>query len=195
MPPVTFAVVLAAGGASRFTGPEHKLLAPLAGKPVVEHAVRAAVEARVGPVIVVSGAAELPVSVTAAPDVTVVHHPGWADGQATSLAVAVEAADRLGADAVVVGLGDQPFIAPEAWRAVAASASPIAIATYDGARRNPVRLHRSVWSLLPTSGDEGARTLARLRPDLVEEVPCPGSPADIDTVSDLENALKNTEER
>jgi molybdenum cofactor cytidylyltransferase len=179
------AVVLAAGGGSRFAGTGHKLLAERDGRTVVEHAVAAAREA-LGDVLVVTGAAELPQAITAMPGVRVVHNPRWAQGQATSLATAIELADGdETVDAVVVGLGDQPEITPEAWRRVAASTAPIAIATYDGRRRNPVRLHRSIWQLLPTTGDEGARTLTRLRADLVEEVPCSGSPGDIDTLEDV----------
>lgn len=184
----TVAVVLAAGAGSRWTGAGHKLHAVVDDRPVVEHAVRAAVASGVGPVVVVTGAAALPDAVAALDGVQVVENPRWAEGQATSLAAGVAAADALGADAVVVGLGDQPFVTPEAWRAVAASRSPIAVATYDGERRNPVRLAREVWPLLPATGDEGARVVVRIRPALVEAVPCGGSPADIDTVTDFEHA-------
>jgi CTP:molybdopterin cytidylyltransferase MocA len=179
------AVVLAAGGGSRFTGAGHKLLAERGGRTVVEHAVAAAREA-LGAVLVVTGAVQMPDAVTAASGVRLIHNPDWADGQATSLAtaIALAAADDT-IHAVVVGLGDQPDITSDAWRRVASAAAPIAIATYDGRRRNPVRLHRSVWPLLPTTGDEGARALTRLRADLVEEVPCSGSPDDIDTLEDV----------
>ncbi|MFW2334563.1 nucleotidyltransferase family protein [Ilumatobacter sp.] len=192
----TLAVVLAAGGGSRFGGPHHKLLAPLNGERVAQTAIRHALDARIGPVVVVTGAADLTEVLAAVgghdhPDGAPaerprpIHNARWADGQATSLQLAVADARRLGVKAVVVGLADQPFVDPVAWRRVAASASPIAVATYGGARRNPVRLHRSVWPLLPTAGDEGARSVTRLHPELVEEVPCPGSPADIDTLEDL----------
>lgn len=189
-PSTTLGVLLAAGAGSRFDGPTHKLLAPLDGRTVVAHAVDDLLAADIGPVLVVTGAVELgdalaDLATTHPRDLTIVRHDGWRQGQATTLQAALRHAASGGFDAIVVGLGDQPFIGSEAWRRVAASASPIAVATYDGRRRNPVRLHRSVWPLLPEDGDEGARVVMRMRPELVEEVPCPGSPADIDTQEDL----------
>ena len=185
----TIAVLLAAGGGSRFTGAGHKLDADLDGSSIAEHAVRAALDADIGPVVVVTGAIEptLPslVDEVARGDVTLVANPDWAAGQSTSLRTAVDAARARHAHAIVVGLADQPFVTPAAWRAVAASSSPIAVAEYEGRARNPVRLHHSVWPLLPTDGDHGARHLIRLRPQLVERVPCEGSDADIDTLEDL----------
>ena len=184
--PLTVAVVLAAGGGTRFAGPDHKLATEVDGRPLAEHAVATAIASGLTPVIVVGGAIMPPLPRDAAPDdVITVHNPRWCEGQATSLQAGIAEAERLGADAVVIGLADQPFVTAEAWRRVAASDAPIAIATYGGRRRNPVRLARSVWPELPSAGDEGARVLIRMRPDLVGEVPCPGSPADIDTLEDL----------
>ena len=179
----TAAVILAAGAGSRWTGPTPKLLAPFRGHTVLEWSLTHALEAGLDETIVVVGGADVRAALTA--DVHVVVNGVWDRGQSTSLRAGVLAAGRHGHDAVVVGLGDQPLVGTEAWRLVAAAAGPIAVATFAGRRRPPVRLDAEVWSLLPRRGDRGARGLLRSRPELVREVPCPGEPADIDTPTDL----------
>ncbi len=180
------AVVLAAGAGSRFEAPDgtHKLLAPFRGRPVAAWAVDAAVAAGLERTWVVTGAVDLAGVVH--PDAQILVNPNWADGQATSLQVALAAARAAGLVAVVVGLGDQPGVGPAAWQAVASAEGPIVVATYNGRRRNPVRLGREIWGLLPATGDEGARVVVRRRPELVSEVACVGQSGDIDTLEDLE---------
>lgn len=179
----TAALVLAAGEGSRFTGPAHKLVAPFRGRPLWEWAVDAAVDAGLDATYVVTGA----VALSLPQAVVEVHNEAWAEGQATSLAAGVAVVRADGHDAVVVGLADQPLVGADAWQAVAGSTeTPIAVASFDGQHRPPVRLAAEVWPLLPTAGDEGARSLMRKRPDLVTAVPCSGQPVDIDTLEDLE---------
>lgn len=203
-------ILLAAGAGSRFCDVGHKLVAPLPATPdrpaetVFDRALAALLAAHIGRPIVVTGrldAAGLGIAgndpmrgADDDTDVEVVHNSAWADGQMTSVHAGITSAARDGADAVVVGLADQPGIEPGAWQAIAnaiANGARIAVATYDGRRANPVGLHREVWDLLRTTGDEGARSLIRLRPDLVVEVPCVGSPNDIDTVEDLSRWQSN----
>ena len=176
------AVLLAAGEGSRFGGEHHKLLTELRGRPLLSHAVDAAVASGLD-VFVVTGAVEIDHLL---PDtVTVVHNPHWRDGQAVSVRAGILAADAAGHDAVVVGLADQPFVPPEVWRALAGATAPIAVATYDGVRGNPVRLSSEVWELLPPYGDEVGRAVMASRPELVTEIPCEGDATDIDTLEDL----------
>jgi molybdenum cofactor cytidylyltransferase len=182
------AALLCAGAGSRYDPerPGGKLLTPFRGRPLVVWALEHVLAAGLGTTFVVTGAADL--SGLLPGPVTLVPNPNWRDGQATSLQSAVAAARTAGFEALVVGLGDQPLIDPGAWRAVAGVDALIAVASYNGRRRNPVKLARGVWDALPVTGDEGARALMRAHPELVVEVPCAGDPLDIDTKDDLTRA-------
>ncbi len=179
------AVLLAAGAGTRFTGPVHKLRYLFKGQPLVRYGIDAMTSADIGPCVVITGAVDISDLLD---DVTEIHNPSWATGQRSSVQAAIDYARAHNFEALVFALGDQPFISPEAWRTVAHSPSPLAVATYEGHRGHPVRIHSSLWDLfssLDEAPDAGVRTLMRLRPELVEEVACKGTSADIDTPEDL----------
>ena len=195
---LTVAVVLGAGSGTRFVGSTHKLLSEAQGRPVYHWAVESAIEASIGPVVVVTGKTPLPLDFAMSSQARSsldlwgqprsIENPNWSTGMASSVQCAIAYAASLGAQSVVIGLADQPCVPPSAWQLVANSTAPLAVATYDTKRGNPVKLHAEMWSQLPTSGDEGARHLLRSHRELVEEVPCTGSAIDIDTIEDLEQA-------
>ena len=112
------AVVLAAGGGTRFEGPGHKLLAEFRGRPLVWWALAAAAAARLDEVAVIVGAVDLGAAVPEG--VRVIENPDWASGQASSLQTVVSWAIERQHEAVVVGLGDQPLVPSAAWAAVSA---------------------------------------------------------------------------
>ena len=163
------AVVLAAGGATRFGAPKQRLLLPR----VLERLARSPVDE----VVVVAGAYEL----ENAPAVTIVECPEWERGPGASLRCGL-AALGPGVEAAVVCLADGPELAPEsvrrvltAWRA---GAGAVVAASYAGNRGHPVVVGRAAWDAVP---DEGMRALPATL------VPCDdlGAPSDVDTPGDL----------
>lgn len=175
--------MLAAGHGSRYEGETHKLLARFRGKPLVQWALEAALAAGLDDVYVITGAIDI---TDAVPEgVTIVENHNYADGQATSLRAACAVAAGDGHQAIVVGLGDMPLVPSSAWRDVADAPGDLVTATFSGRRSPPVKITEELWSLLPLSGDEGARSLMRMRPDVVTEVACEGELIDIDTRGDL----------
>jgi len=184
------AIVLAAGGGSRFGG--GKLLARLGGKPIIEAVLDNLREAPVDEVVVVVGAdAERLREVCERYGVRSVANEEWERGQSTSVLAGLRACDKKSRAAVIL-LGDQPFVGADAVeRLVAAFAegANVAVASYGGQRRNPVLFSREVWPLLEAelAGDEGARSVLWRHPELVVEVSCEGvgDPTDVDTREDL----------
>ena len=186
-------LVLAAGRSTRFGAGGHKLLAPVDGTPLVRRSVAAAVDAAIGHVIVVTGAEALRVDqAIAGLDVRVVHEPAFADGLATSLRRGLDALPS-DATAVVIGLGDQPFVRADAYRRVVSTwmstGAAIVVPRYrdTDAVSHPVLFARSVFAELNAlRGDIGARDVIARDPERVARAMIEWeAPADVDTREDL----------
>lgn len=191
------AVVLAAGRGERFGGDIPKPCVAYRGRPMVSWVLDAAIAAGLGPVVLVVGEHGEQVASCAGPGVEVVVNPNHDTGIASSLHAALDwLATRGIVHAAVVGLADQPRVGSEAWERVAAAydgGAGFAVATYDGARANPVLLGRELWpEALRLVGDEGARQLMRVPGIEVVEVDCTGTgdPADVDYPEDLRDDLR-----
>jgi molybdenum cofactor cytidylyltransferase len=186
------AVVLAAGASSRFGS--NKLLAPLAGRPVLQHALDAVAAAGLDDVVVVLGDEHAAVErgIAWRSERRVVN-PRPQDGLSSSLRVGLDtAAEDPGCDAVLVVLGDQPTLRPVAVEAVmdAAAASPAHLfvrARYAGDDApNPVLVRRSAWATVAgLSGDRGLGPLLAAHPEQVLAVDVDGANLDVDTPDDL----------
>jgi len=186
-------VLLAAGEGSRFGQP--KALVELNGQTLAERGVGLLRAGGTDPILVVTGAVPLELDGTVTVD-----NPQWRTGMGSSLRAALQALTETarGPDsdtdigAVVVALADQPLVGAEAVaRLIAAyrDGASVAVAAYDGRPRNPVLLAREHWPevIATATGDQGARTFLRTRPELVTLVECgdTGRPDDIDTPADL----------
>jgi molybdenum cofactor cytidylyltransferase len=188
---VIVGIVLAAGAGTRFGG--GKQLAPLDGRPLLEHALRAMAAAPVARRLVVLGAgAEEVAGRVDLHGAEPVFCDRWEEGQSASLATALAELDD--AEAAVVTLGDQPRMTPDAIRRVIAArgAGAAAVrATYGGDPGHPVLLERHLFERLrDVTGDHGARNL--LLSVGTREVPCDdlGGGEDVDTRAQL-HALRS----
>jgi molybdenum cofactor cytidylyltransferase len=182
-------IVLAAGAGRRFGSP--KQLAELDGVPLLQHAIDAmlAVPSLDRVVVVLGAAAEHVAAAVQFADAEPVVCEGWEEGMAASLRCGVEAAGD--ADWVVVTLGDQPGMTPEAIEAVIAATGEgvdAVRAEYRGEGGHPVALSRALLERVgDVRGDVGARDLlagARVRPVEATHL---ASPADVDTPEELED--------
>jgi CTP:molybdopterin cytidylyltransferase MocA len=111
----------------------------------------------------------------------------WDEGQSASLACGL--AELADCEAVVVTLGDQPRVSPDAIRRVIGARNGAAAvrATYGGNPGHPVLLERELFEpLRNVTGDKGARNL--LLSVQVLDVPCDdlGGGEDVDTPAELD---------
>jgi molybdenum cofactor cytidylyltransferase len=193
----TVGLVLAAGAGSRFGG--GKLLAPLAGRPVLQHVLDALAAAGVGDVVVVLGrdSADVEAAIAWRTERRVVN-PEPERGLSTSLRIGFEAvADAASAaSAVLVALGDQPLVSVDVIRALLDApedaARPIVVPAYtDEHGRNPVLVRPAAFGLVVgATGDRGLGPIIAANPGSVLEVPVAGGNPDVDTPADLVRAIE-----
>jgi molybdenum cofactor cytidylyltransferase len=170
-----------------------KQLLDWGGRPLVRVAAETALAARLDPLCVVVGGARAEVEAALADlPLRIVVNPEYAAGQSTSLRAGIAALDAT-VDAVVVLLGDQPFVtAAIVERLVAewqASRAPIVAPVYAGQRGNPVLFARALFpALLAIQGDQGARAVLAADPSRIHQVAFddPRPLTDIDTLEDYE---------
>lgn len=189
------ALVLAAGRGTRMGGP-NKLLEEVRKKPIVRHAVEAALASRARPVIVVTGHERKEVEAALKGlDVRFVHNPNFSEGLSSSLkAGLVELTAET--DEVAVLLGDMPGVTGALVDKLTGAIDPargamIAVPVRDGRRGNPVVWSRRFFEdLAKIEGDVGARHLIAKHGDAVVEVPVTDEAAflDIDTPEALRKA-------
>lgn len=181
------ALVLAAGGSTRLGEP--KQLVTFHGEPLMHRAIRMAHEAGSDTIFVVVGAEidrMLESLKTNQLEPRVLVNKAWRTGMASSIALGAAAAERVGADDLLIISCDQPTVTAEHLRTlVDASKREHVVASYYWERRGIPALFPefAFHALQELTGDTGAREL--LQEDAVLTVPLPGGEFDVDTPEDL----------
>lgn len=183
-----FAIVLAAGAASRFGA--SKQLAEYGGEPLVRRTVRLAEAICGANSLLVTGSDGQNVLSAAAPLAGfLVHNEAFAAGMSGSIACGIRAVAEI-ADAVLILLADQPLITEDhlldlrcAWSEEPQRIVATAYAEIVGA---PAVLPRRVFGeLLSLEGDQGARAVIMHHRRTVVTIPFEPGAVDIDTPADL----------
>ena len=193
------AIVLAAGASSRMGQAKAALPFGQTGETVVARVVRTLLDGGVPDLVVVAGAHIDAVRAAMPPHESrarVIEHPGWQQGQLSSLLAGLKAIDDPLLEAALVTLVDVPLVRSStvaeviaAWRRTRA---PI-VRPAQGARHgHPVMFDRSIFAdLRAADPDEGAKAVFAIHRDRIVnvEVSDPGAFEDIDTPGDYKRVL------
>lgn len=193
------AIVLAAGRSQRM-GTPNKLLAEVAGHPVLARVIRALADGGITDIVVVTGSDRARVAplVRRIGAARLVHNPAYRTGMAGSIRCGVQAAGPA-AEGYAVCPGDLPLLTGATVRRVGAAfgahaARAIVQPHCHGRPGHPVVFDRSFrQALLRLEGDGGARPILQQHPEAVVPVAVnhPGIYQDVDTP----NALRAVRER
>ena len=189
------AVILAAGGSSRFGKP--KQLIELRGKTLLGRILDSATEANCSPIVVVIGNALLEVrKQLETTNVTIVENENWRLGIGTSIRAGlrklIDNAPTL--EAVVLLVCDQPFVEARTIARLITlrekTKRAIVASRYANTLGVPALFGRSCFQeLLALDNATGAKTVILSNRERVAEFPFPEGRIDIDTLDDYEKLL------
>jgi len=203
------AIVLAAGASSRMGQAKAALPLGQTGDTVVARVVRTLLDGGVPEVVVVAGAhidavrAAMPAH---EPRARVIEHPGWQQGQLSSLLAGLEAIDNALLEGALVTLVDVPLVRSStvaaviaAWRRTRAPIVRPADASSSqgpGGRRHghPVMFDRSIFAdLRAADPDIGAKAVFAIHRDRIVNVDVtdPGAFEDVDTPQEYLQVLRD----
>jgi molybdenum cofactor cytidylyltransferase len=184
-------LVLAAGGSSRLGQP--KQLLPYRGTTLLDATIQVATACGFDQLLVtVGGASSAVQDAVDLSGVEVVVNKEFATGCSSSISVAIGAADDR-TNGLVLMLGDQPGVTPDAVRRLIAEAakSPLGVCRYSDGRGHPFWFHRDVFDDLGSlHGDKAVWKLLESGRYDVADVEIDGPvPLDVDTWEDYHALL------
>jgi molybdenum cofactor cytidylyltransferase len=186
------AVILAAGGSSRFGKP--KQLIEWKGDPLIVHVIRAAREADLSPLVVVLGSTSEQVrAAIQSNDLRIVINKHWKNGLSESIKTSLKAIPEKIAGAVFL-MADQPQIPSELIRKLVTThqktMGSIVAPLFGEKRGNPVLFDaRTFKDLTELTGDVGGRVLFDRYTVNWVEWDDPYTMQDIDSPEDYQNFL------
>ncbi len=181
-------IILAAGESKRFGSP--KQLAPLLNKPLLQHAIDAAIASQSDSVTVILGAHEG--QIKSAIDVRTALAllcAQWREGLSASIRTGIQSLPAS-VEAALLMLGDQPFVSAaeidDIIHRFIAERKLIVASKYGDTFGVPALFDKSLFpELCALSGDSGARVVIERHLATTSFVPIPEGAHDIDTPEDL----------
>jgi molybdenum cofactor cytidylyltransferase len=195
--PLIGIIILAAGSSSRMGQPKQLLL--YEGETLLRRAVRAALETRYRPVIVVLGSqAEALQKELAATEARIVFNQEWAEGMSSSIRCGLRAleADASGpTEAAILMLCDQPFVKSNTIRRLVEiylAQRPLLVASEYETKAGktcgvPALFSRSLFAeLMELRGTAGAKHIIERHEAAVSIIAVPEAAFDVDTPDDYQ---------